>query len=171
MSFEKLGLIKPLLGAIKELGYETPTLIQNRAIPLVLAKNDVFATAQTGTGKTAAFALPILQKLRNTTADENRAIRAVILSPTRELSIQIHEDVQNYSKQMSLNSAVVVGGKDLEMQIRSLKKGVDIVIGTPGRFMELMQKGLSVADIEVFVVDEADRMLDMGFSKEIEIFT
>jgi ATP-dependent RNA helicase RhlE len=167
MSFEKLGLIKPLLGAIKELGYETPTLIQNRAIPLVLAKNDVFATAQTGTGKTAAFALPILQKLRKTTADENRAIRAVILSPTRELSIQIHEDVQNYSKQMSLNSAVVVGGKDLEMQIRSLKKGVDIVIGTPGRFMELMQKGLSVADIEVFVVDEADRMLDMGFSKEI----
>nr|WP_321266183.1 DEAD/DEAH box helicase [uncultured Sulfurimonas sp.] len=167
MSFEKLGLIKPLLGAIKELGYETPTLIQNRAIPLVLAKQDVFATAQTGTGKTAAFALPILQKLRNTTADENRAIRAVILSPTRELSIQIHEDVKNYSKHMHLKSAIVVGGKDLEMQIRSLKKGVDIVIGTPGRFMELMQKGLSVADIEIFVVDEADRMLDMGFSKEI----
>ena len=167
MSFEKLGLIKPLLGAIKELGYEHPTLIQKRSIPLVLAKSDVFATAQTGTGKTAAFALPILQKLRNTTADENRAIRAVILSPTRELSIQIHEDVQNYSKHMSLNSAILVGGKDLDTQMRSLKKGVDIVIGTPGRFMELMEKGLSISDIEVFVVDEADRMLDMGFSKEI----
>lgn len=167
MSFEKLGLIKPLLGAIKELGYKEPTLIQKRAIPLVLAKSDVFATAQTGTGKTAAFALPILQKLRNTTADENRAIRAVILSPTRELSIQIHEDVQNYSKHMSLNSAILVGGKDIDTQMRSLKKGVDIVIGTPGRFMELMEKGLSVSDIEMFVVDEADRMLDMGFSKEI----
>jgi ATP-dependent RNA helicase RhlE len=167
MSFEKLGLIKPLLGAIKELGYENPTLIQKRAIPLVLAKNDVFATAQTGTGKTAAFALPILQKLRNTTADENRVIRAVILSPTRELSIQIHEDVKNYSKHMSITSAIVVGGKDIESQQRMLKKGVDVVIGTPGRFMELMEKGLDISNIEVFVVDEADRMLDMGFSKEI----
>ncbi len=167
MSFEKLGLIKPLLGAIKELGYEHPTLIQKRAIPLVLAKSDIFATAQTGTGKTAAFALPILQKLRNTTADENRALRAVILSPTRELSIQIHEDVKNYSKHMSLNSAILVGGKDIESQQRMLKKGVDIVIATPGRFMELMEKGLSISNIEIFVVDEADRMLDMGFSKEI----
>ncbi len=167
MSFEKLGLIKPLLGAIKELGYEHPTTIQKRAIPLVLAKSDIFATAQTGTGKTAAFALPILQKLRNTTADENRALRAVILSPTRELSIQIHEDVQNYSKYMSLNSAILVGGKDIESQQRMLKKGVDIVIATPGRFMELMEKGLNISQIAVFVVDEADRMLDMGFSREI----
>jgi ATP-dependent RNA helicase RhlE len=167
MSFEKLGLIKPLLGAIKELGYETPTLIQKRAIPLVLAKSDIFATAQTGTGKTAAFALPILQKLRNTTGDENRAIRAVILSPTRELSIQIHEDVVNYSKHMHLTSAILVGGKDIDSQLRSLKQGVDIVIATPGRFMELMEKGLDFSNIEVFVVDEADRMLDMGFSKEI----
>jgi ATP-dependent RNA helicase RhlE len=167
MSFEKLGLIKPLLGAIKELGYENPTTIQKRAIPLVLAKSDIFATAQTGTGKTAAFALPILQKLRNTTADENRLLRAVILSPTRELSIQIHADVENYSKHMSINSAILVGGKDIEFQQRMLKKGVDIVIATPGRFMELMEKGLKISDIEFFVVDEADRMLDMGFSKEI----
>ncbi|MEA1892947.1 MAG: DEAD/DEAH box helicase [Campylobacterota bacterium] len=167
MSFEKLGLIKPLLGAIKELGYKEPTTIQKRAIPLVLAKSDIFATAQTGTGKTAAFALPILQKLRNTTADENRTIRAVILSPTRELSIQIDADVKNYSKHMSVTSAVLVGGKDIEAQLRSLKKGVDIVIATPGRFMELMAKGLSVSHVEMFVVDEADRMLDMGFSKEI----
>ncbi|WP_294961814.1 DEAD/DEAH box helicase [Sulfurimonas sp.] len=167
MSFEKLGLIKPLLGAIKELGYEHPTLIQKRAIPLVLAKSDVFATAQTGTGKTAAFALPILQKLRNTTADENRAIRAVILSPTRELSIQIHEDVKNYSKHMRITSAILVGGKDIEAQQRMLKTGIDLVIATPGRFMELMDKGLDIKNIEFFVVDEADRMLDMGFSKEI----
>jgi len=167
MSFEKLGLIKPLLGAIKELGYEHPTIIQKRAIPLVLAKSDIFATAQTGTGKTAAFALPILQKLRNTTADENRTIRAVILSPTRELSIQIHEDVKNYSKHMRIESAVLVGGKDIELQLKKLKKGVDIVIATPGRFMELQEKGLNISNIEVFVVDEADRMLDMGFSKEI----
>ena len=167
MSFEKLGLIRPLLGAIKELGYEHPTTIQKRAIPLVLAKEDVFATAQTGTGKTAAFALPILQRLRNTEATEDRAIRAVILSPTRELSIQIFEDVQNYSKHMSLNTVILVGGKDIESQQRELKKGADIVIATPGRLMEHADKGLNLSKVEVFVLDEADRMLDMGFAKEI----
>ena len=167
MSFQKLGLIKPLLGAIGELGYKNPTTIQKRAIPLVLAKSDIFATAQTGTGKTAAFALPILQRLRDTTADKNRVLRAVILSPTRELSIQIHEDVKNYSKHMSIKSTILVGGKDIESQQRSLKEGVDIVIATPGRFMEHMERGLNITNIEVFVVDEADRMLDMGFSKEI----
>ena len=167
MSFEKLGLIKPLLQAIKELGYKEPTLIQKRAIPLVQAKSDIFATAQTGTGKTAAFALPILQKLRNAREDESKGIRAVILSPTRELSIQIHQDILNYSKYMNIKSAVLVGGKDIEAQRVSLKSGIDIVVGTPGRFMELMESGMSLADIVVFVVDEADRMLDMGFSKEI----
>jgi len=167
VSFQKLGLIKPLLGAIGELGYKNPTTIQKRAIPLVLAKSDIFATAQTGTGKTAAFALPILQRLRDTTADKNRVLRAVILSPTRELSIQIHEDVKNYSKHMSIKSTILVGGKDIESQQRSLKEGVDIVIATPGRFMEHMERGLNITNIEVFVVDEADRMLDMGFSKEI----
>ncbi|WP_324171135.1 DEAD/DEAH box helicase [Sulfurimonas sp.] len=167
MSFEKLGLIKPLLSAIKDLGYENPTTIQKRAIPLVMAKSDVFATAQTGTGKTAAFALPILQKLRNTTADENRLIKAVILSPTRELSIQIEQDIQNYSKNMSVTSTILVGGKDILAQQRILKKGVDIVIATPGRFMEHIENGLKITGITTFVVDEADRMLDMGFSKEI----
>ncbi|MCD6259029.1 MAG: DEAD/DEAH box helicase [Helicobacteraceae bacterium] len=167
MSFEKLGLIKPLLGAIQELGYTEPTTIQKRAIPLVLAKEDVFATAQTGTGKTAAFALPMLQRLRNTTADENRPLRGVILSPTRELSIQIHEDITNYSKHMHVECAILVGGKDIEMQQRALKKGVDIVIATPGRFLELAEKGLDLSHIEILVLDEADRMLDMGFSKEI----
>ncbi|MBL0707742.1 MAG: DEAD/DEAH box helicase [Sulfurimonas sp.] len=167
MSFEKLGLIKPLLSAIKELGYEHPTAIQKRAIPLVMAKSDIFATAQTGTGKTAAFALPILQKLRNTTADENRLIKAVILSPTRELSIQIEQDIQNYAKNMSVKSTVLVGGKDILSQQRILKKGIDIVIATPGRFMEHIENGLKLTGISIFVVDEADRMLDMGFSKEI----
>ena len=167
MSFEKLGVMKQLLGAIKELGYENPTTIQNRAIPLVLAKSDIFATAQTGTGKTAAFGLPMLQRLRMTTADEDRKIRGLILSPTRELSQQIFEDLKNYSKNMSLNIALLVGGKDLESQQKVLKKGVDIVIATPGRILEHVEIGLSLKSIEMFVLDEADRMLDMGFVREI----
>lgn len=167
MSFEKLGLIKPLLGAIKELGFEHPTVIQKRAIPLVLAKEDIFATAQTGTGKTAAFGLPLLQRLRNTTANEDRAIRAIIVSPTRELSIQIFEDMKDFSKHMSVECAVLVGGKDLESQQKLLKTGIDIIIATPGRLMEHVEKGLDLSKIEIFVLDEADRMLDMGFAKEI----
>jgi ATP-dependent RNA helicase RhlE len=167
MSFEKLGLIKPLLRAIEELGYENPTTIQTRAIPLVLAKSDIFATAQTGTGKTAAFALPILQRLRNSESSEDRAIKAVILSPTRELSIQIYEDIKNYSKHMHVQCEILVGGKDLEAQQRALKKGTDIIIATPGRFLELTEKGLNITGIEMFVLDEADRMLDMGFAKDI----
>ncbi len=167
MSFEKLGLIKPLIGAIHELGYEHPTAIQKRAIPLVLAKEDIFATAQTGTGKTAAFALPLLQRLRNTEATEDRAIRGVILSPTRELSLQIFEDIQNYSKHMHVECTVLVGGKDLEAQQRALKKGIDIIIATPGRFLEHVEKGMDISKVEIFVLDEADRMLDMGFGKEI----
>ena len=127
----------------------------------------IFATAQTGTGKTAAFALPILQKLRKTDATTDRALKAVILSPTRELSIQIFEDITNYAKHMKVECAVLVGGKDIETQQRSMKKGVDIVIATPGRFLEHVENGLDVKSVEVFVLDEADRMLDMGFSKEI----
>ena len=167
MSFEKLGLIKPLLSAISELGYEHPTLIQKRAIPLVLAKSDIFATAQTGTGKTAAFGLPILQRLRKTDATESRVLKAVILSPTRELSIQIFEDLSNYAKHMKVECAVLVGGKDITAQQRAMKKGVDIIIATPGRFLEHIENGLDISHVEVFVLDEADRMLDMGFSKEI----
>ena len=167
MSFEKLGLIKPLLSAINELGYENPTLIQTRAIPLVLARSDIFATAQTGTGKTAAFGLPILQKLRKTNGEAGRPIRAVILSPTRELSIQIFEDLSHFSKHMKVECAVLVGGKDIETQQRTLKKGVDIIIATPGRFLEHIENGLVINNIEVLVLDEADRMLDMGFTKDI----
>jgi len=167
MSFEKLGVMKPLLSAIEKLGYENPTSIQIRAIPLVLAKSDIFATAQTGTGKTAAFGLPMLQRLRRTSADENRTLRGIILSPTRELSIQIHEDLKNYAINLKLNIALLVGGKDLESQQRTLKEGVDIVIATPGRIMEHIDRGLNLSAIEIFVLDEADRMLDMGFVKEI----
>jgi ATP-dependent RNA helicase RhlE len=168
MSFEKLGVIKPLLNAIKDLGYEKPTVIQTRAIPLVLAKSDVFATAQTGTGKTAAFGLPMLQRLRKTSADQNRVLRGIILSPTRELSLQIYDDLQKYAKNMTLNIAVLVGGKDLETQQRLLKEGVDIIIATPGRIIEHVGKGLDTSHVEIFVLDEADRMLDMGFVKEIK---
>ena len=165
MSFEKLGLIKPLLSAIKELGYEHPTIIQKRAIPLVLAKSDIFATAQTGTGKTAAFALPILQKLRKPL--EHKNVRVVILSPTRELSIQIYEDILGYSKHMKIKTMILVGGKDLEAQKRKLKEGIDIVIATPGRLLEHINTGLSLNSVEIMVLDEADRMLDMGFTKDI----
>ncbi|KAG2737148.1 DEAD-domain-containing protein, partial [Suillus brevipes Sb2] len=167
MSFEKLGLIKPLLSAISDLGYENPTLIQKRAIPLVMAKSDIFATAQTGTGKTAAFGLPILQRFRNTQATENRPLKAVILSPTRELSIQIYEDLTNYAKNLKVACAVLVGGKDIESQQRTLKKGIDIVIATPGRFLEHIERNLDISQVEILVLDEADRMLDMGFTKDI----
>ncbi len=165
MSFEKLGVFKPLLKAIEDLGYENPTTIQTRAIPLVLQKKDIFATAQTGTGKTAAFALPILQRLRK--PQEGKGVRAVILSPTRELSIQIYEDIEQFSKYMDIKTTILVGGKDLEKQRRALRSATDIVIATPGRLMEHTQKGLYLDDVEIFVLDEADRMLDMGFSKDI----
>jgi len=165
MSFEKLGVFKPLLDAIQELGYKNPTIIQERAIPLVLQKKDVFATAQTGTGKTAAFALPLLQKLRK--PQESKGVRAVILSPTRELSIQIYEDIAKFAKYMDIKTMILVGGKDLEKQKQKLKEGVEIIIATPGRLMEHTQTGLSLNDVEVFILDEADRMLDMGFTKDI----
>ncbi len=165
MSFEKLGVFKPLLDAINDLGYKEPTLVQTRAIPLVLGKKDVFATAQTGTGKTAAFALPILQKMRKHV--EGKGVRAIILSPTRELSIQIHEDITAYSKYMDIKTTILVGGKDLQKQREALKKGTEIVIATPGRLLEHIENGLSLKDVEVFVLDEADRMLDMGFTKDI----
>ena len=166
MSFEKLGVIKPLLKAVDELGFIKPTNIQKRAIPLVLQKKDIFATAQTGTGKTAAFGLPILQRLRKVD-EKNRVLRVVILSPTRELCVQIAKDLQNYSKYMNIKVASLLSGKSLQSQKRVLKEGVDIVIATPGRILEHIESGLDMSNIEIFVLDEADRMLDMGFVKEI----
>ena len=165
MSFEKLGVFKPLLDAINDLGYKEPTLVQKRAIPVILSKKDIFATAQTGTGKTAAFALPILQKLRK--PNEGSGVRAVILSPTRELSIQIYDDIAKFSKYMDVKTTILVGGKDLQKQRAKLKNGIDIVIATPGRLLEHLENGLSLQDVQFFVLDEADRMLDMGFTKDI----
>ncbi|SFV69257.1 ATP-dependent RNA helicase RhlE [hydrothermal vent metagenome] len=165
MSFEKLGVFKPLLDAINDLGYKEPTLVQKRAIPVILSKKDIFATAQTGTGKTAAFALPILQKLRK--PNEGSGVRAVILSPTRELSIQIYDDIMKFSKYMDVKTAILVGGKDLQKQREKLKDGIDIIIATPGRLLEHLENGLSLQDVQFFVLDEADRMLDMGFTKDI----
>ena len=165
MSFAKLGVFQPLLDAINDLGYEKPTTIQTRAIPLVLQKKDIFATAQTGTGKTAAFALPLLQRLRKPI--EGKGVRAIILSPTRELSIQIHDDIKAYAKYMDIKVDILVGGKDLEKQRRRLKQGTEIVIATPGRLLEHIENGLKLDDVEIFVLDEADRMLDMGFTKDI----
>ena len=165
MSFEKLGIFKPLLDAVNDLGYKEPTLVQKRAIPVILSKKDIFATAQTGTGKTAAFALPILQKLRK--PSEGSGVRAVILSPTRELSIQIYDDIVKFSKYMDVKTTILVGGKDLQKQREQLKRGTDIVIATPGRLLEHLENGLSLQDVKVFVLDEADRMLDMGFTKDI----
>jgi len=165
MSFEKLGVFKPLLKAITDLNYETPSLIQTRAIPLVMQNKDIFATAQTGTGKTAAFGLPLLQKLRK--PREDKGIRAVILSPTRELSIQIYEDINAYAKYMDIKTDILIGGKDLQKQKQRLKSGIEIIIATPGRLLEHIENGLSLNDVETFILDEADRMLDMGFTKDI----
>ena len=166
MSFEKLGVFKPLFDAVKELGYESPTMIQTRTIPLILQKKDIFATAQTGTGKTAAFGLPLLQRLRK--KDSSKGVRAVIIAPTRELSVQIHEDMNDFAKYLDINVQVVVSGKDITKQIKRLKEGAEVVVATPGRLLELTQNGLKLSDVEMFVVDEADRMLDMGFSKDIK---
>lgn len=167
MSFQKMGLIEPLLKAINDLGYTEPTVIQKRAIPLVLQKKDIFATAQTGTGKTAAFSLPILQRFRKVAQSEQRVVRAVILSPTRELCVQIAQDIQSFAKYLDVKTALLVSGKDIVSQKKVLKKGVDIVVATPGRIIEHTQTGLNLDSVEIFVLDEADRMLDMGFVKEI----
>ena len=167
MSFQKMGLIEPLLKAINDLGYKEPTSIQKRAIPLILQKKDIFATAQTGTGKTAGFALPILQRFRNVSKNEQRVVKAIILSPTRELCVQIADDIKSFSKYLDVKSALLVSGKDIVSQKKILKEGVDIIIATPGRMIEHTETGFKLDSVEIFVLDEADRMLDMGFVKEI----
>lgn len=167
MSFQKMGLIEPLLKAINDLGYKEPTSIQKRAIPLVLQKKDIFATAQTGTGKTAGFSLPILQRFRNVSKNEQRVVKAIILSPTRELCVQIADDIKSFSKYLDVKSALLVSGKDIVSQKKILKEGVDIIIATPGRMIEHTETGFKLDSVEIFVLDEADRMLDMGFVKEI----
>ncbi len=171
MSFKDLQLNKPILRAVAEAGYDNPTLVQEKTIPFVLDKKDVIVSAQTGTGKTAAFALPILQLLFDTqdATKKGKKIRALIVSPTRELAIQIGENFEKYSTYTNLRSTVVFGGASIEPQIDVLKKGVDILIATPGRLLDLHKQDVVNLDyIETLVLDEADLMLDMGFIDDVK---
>ncbi|MGH6646543.1 DEAD/DEAH box helicase [Aquabacterium sp.] len=170
MSFESLGLAEPLLKAIAEAGYTVPTPIQTQAIPAVLSGGDLLAGAQTGTGKTAGFTLPLLHKLAVTPTPQGarRHIRALILTPTRELAAQVEESVRVYGKYLPLRSMVMFGGVGMNPQIDALRRGVDILVATPGRLLDHHQQGtLDLRHVEYFVLDEADRMLDMGFIHDI----
>ncbi|WP_027794295.1 DEAD/DEAH box helicase [Paraburkholderia acidipaludis] len=171
MSFDSLGLSEPLVRAVNELGYTTPTPIQLQAIPAVLNGGDLLAGAQTGTGKTAGFTLPILQRLSEMppAAGGKRVVRALILTPTRELAAQVEESVRAYGKYLKLRSTVMFGGVGINPQIDALKRGVDIVVATPGRLLDHMQqKTIDLSQLEILVLDEADRMLDMGFIHDIK---
>lgn len=171
MSFKDLKLNKPLLRAVAETGYDNPTLIQQQAIPVILEQKDIIASAQTGTGKTAAFALPILQLLldRQDAPKRSKTIKALIISPTRELAIQISENFKSYSTYTNLRSTVIFGGTAIEPQIDILKKGVDILIATPGRLLDLHKQDIVNLDyVETLVLDEADLMLDMGFIDDVK---
>ncbi len=170
MSFSNLGLCKELLRAIKEEGYTTPTPIQAKAIPVILSKKDVLAAAQTGTGKTAGFTLPLLELLnKNYSKDRKSVVKALILTPTRELATQVGESVKVYGKYLPFKSAVIFGGVGINPQKAILKKGVDIITATPGRLLDLVsQDCLDLSKVEFLVLDEADRMLDMGFIHDIK---
>ena len=168
MKFNDLGLEPPLLRAIKEKGYTKPSLIQEKSIPLILKGKDVLASAQTGTGKTAGFTLPLIQLLSKQNTGKNRKISALILTPTRELAAQIFENVKEYSKYIDIRSTVIFGGVNQKPQVSILRKGVDVLIATPGRLLDLHnQRVLSLSNIKILVLDEADRMLDMGFQRDI----
>jgi ATP-dependent RNA helicase RhlE len=170
MSFESLGLSAEILRAVSDSGYTEPTPVQAEAIPYILSGRDIMAGAQTGTGKTAGFTLPILEKLVANKSDKpNRPIRALILVPTRELAAQVHESVETYGKHLQISSTVVFGGVNIRPQISKLRRGVDILIATPGRLLDHIQQGnLSLSEVEVLVLDEADRMLDMGFIPDVK---
>jgi ATP-dependent RNA helicase RhlE len=169
MSFNSLGLSDALLKAISKKGYTTPSPIQQKAIPPVLEGKDVLASAQTGTGKTAGFTLPILQLLSQGKHLSHRPIRALILTPTRELAAQILANIKEYSEFLDIRSAVIFGGVNQNPQVAQLRQGVDILVATPGRLIDLQNQGLiSLSKVEILVLDEADRMLDMGFLRDIE---
>ena len=168
MTFQTLGLCAPILTALEEHGYERPSPIQEKAIPPALAGRDVLGCAQTGTGKTCAFAAPILQRL-SASRVQGHPLRALILTPTRELAIQIEESFLAYGKHLSLRCAVIFGGVGQNPQVEALGRGVDILVATPGRLMDLYQQGFVKLDqLEIFVLDEADRMLDMGFIHDVK---
>jgi len=170
MTFQSLNIIESILKAVKEEGYITPTPIQSQAIPIILQGSDLLGCAQTGTGKTAAFAIPILQLLSaNRTFDRKRKVRSLIVTPTRELAIQIEESFKAYGRHTGLTCTVLFGGVNQNPQTATLRAGVDIVIATPGRLLDLMNQGyITLRDVEFFVLDEADRMLDMGFIHDIK---
>lgn len=169
MKFEELGLSEELLRAVRDSGYTKPTPIQAQAIPAILKGSDVMAAAQTGTGKTAGFTLPLLQLLNNKPKAKSNRVRALVLTPTRELAAQVQESVFTYGKYMNLRSAVVFGGVGINPQMMKLRKGVDVLVATPGRLLDLYQQNAVRFDqIEVLILDEADRMLDMGFIHDIK---
>ena len=168
MTFDEFGLSEPLLRAVSEKGYTTPSPVQAEAIPAVLTGRDVMAAAQTGTGKTAGFVLPILELLKDGQAAKSNRARVLIITPTRELAAQIGESVETYGRHMSLSSAVVFGGVKINPQMQKLRRGVDILVATPGRLLDLhQQNAVRFNDLEILVLDEADRMLDMGFIHDI----
>jgi len=168
MSFDSLGLSAPILKAISEKGYETPSPIQAQSIPAILAGKDVMAAAQTGTGKTAGFTLPILERLIEGERAQANQVRVLVLTPTRELAAQVGESVATYGAHLPLRSAVVFGGVKINPQMMKLRKGVDVLVATPGRLLDLYnQKAVRFNNLEVLVLDEADRMLDMGFIHDI----
>ncbi|WP_076409999.1 DEAD/DEAH box helicase [Shewanella sp. UCD-KL12] len=169
MSFTSLGLSAPILKAVANKGYDTPSPIQAQAIPAVLEGKDVMAAAQTGTGKTAGFTLPLLELLTRGNRAQAKKVRALVLTPTRELAAQVAESVDTYGKNLPLRSAVVFGGVGIGPQINKLGKGVDILVATPGRLLDLFnQRAVNFSQLEVLVLDEADRMLDMGFIHDIK---
>ncbi|HEX9627277.1 MAG TPA: DEAD/DEAH box helicase, partial [Acidiferrobacterales bacterium] len=168
MSFASLGLTAELVRAVADKGYTEPTPIQRQAIPVILEGRDILAGAQTGTGKTAGFALPMLQRLSARPAAARRPVRALILTPTRELAAQVGESVRTYGRHLSLTSTVVFGGVGINPQIDALRRGVDILVATPGRLLDhVQQRTVDLSKVEILVLDEADRMLDMGFIRDI----
>ena len=170
MSFSKLNLSKPILRAIEEQGYSNPTPVQAKAIPIILSRQDVLAGAQTGTGKTAGFTLPLLELLSEHAQSKGRSpIRALILTPTRELATQVHESVKTYGKYLPYKSTVIFGGVGINPQIANFRRGVDIVVATPGRLLDhIGRKTVDLSKVEFLILDEADRMLDMGFINDIK---
>lgn len=170
MKFNELNLIEPILKSLEEEGYSNPTPIQAQSIPIILDGDDLLGCAQTGTGKTAAFAIPILQLLSEKKVHEKkRSIKSLILTPTRELAIQIGESFKAYGRHTGLTNTVIFGGVNQNSQTNTLRNGVDILIATPGRLLDLMNQGfISLRDIQIFVLDEADRMLDMGFIHDVK---
>jgi ATP-dependent RNA helicase RhlE len=169
MRFSEIGLSAELLRAVEEQGYQEATPVQQQSIPLILEGRDILAGAQTGTGKTAGFTLPLLQRLQaSDPAGKQRRIRALILVPTRELAAQVAESVRNYGRHLPFRAAVIFGGVNINPQISKLRKGVDIVVATPGRLLDHMQQGTIRLDaVDTLILDEADRMLDMGFIRDI----